>query len=86
MIAGHKGEIPFVMRLLPFLAGISLGTIFLTFLLLHFFLFFFFCLAILLVSFNLVYKQLKPLQDKVDWRHASIPHFIPVRLGGYHRL
>ena len=79
MIAGHKGEIPFVILLLPFLAGIGLGiyfpylsfTTFLSVLL--------FCLVILFISLNLVYKQLTLY--KIKWIGGILVHSILFLLG-----
>ncbi len=79
MIAAHKGEIPFVILLLPFLAGIGLGIYFpsVSFtLLLEITL----CsLAFAFILLNLVYKRLNLY--KVKWLGGVLIHSILFLLG-----
>ncbi|HTD39546.1 MAG TPA: ComEC/Rec2 family competence protein, partial [Mucilaginibacter sp.] len=65
MIAGHKGEIPFVLLLLPFLAGIGLGIYSPLFSITTFLSGILFGLIILFVSLNIFYKKLNLY--KIKW-------------------
>ncbi|HTD98298.1 MAG TPA: ComEC/Rec2 family competence protein [Mucilaginibacter sp.] len=64
MIANHKGEIPFVILLLPFLAGIALGLHFSSALYVPFLEITLISLAIIFILLNIAYKQLKLYQFK----------------------
>ena len=64
MIANHKGEIPFVILLLPFLAGIALGLHFSSALYAPFLEITLISLSIIFTLLNIVYKRLKLYQFK----------------------
>src|ERR1700743_1110953 len=79
MIAAHKGEIPFIVLLLPFLAGIGLGIYFpsVSFtLLIEIALY---SLAFVFILLNLVYKQLNLY--KIKWLGGVLIHSILFLLG-----
>src|ERR1700743_131576 len=79
MIAAHKGEIPFIVLLLPFLAGIGLGIYFPTvpfILLIEIVLY---SLAFVFILLNLVYKQLNLY--KIKWLGGVFIHSILLLLG-----
>jgi competence protein ComEC len=79
MIAGHKGEIPFVILLLPFLAGIGLGIYFPYFSFTTFLSILLFGLIILFIGLNLAYKKLNLY--KIKWLGGILVHSILFLLG-----
>jgi len=79
MIAGHKGEIPFVIPLLPFLAGIGLGIYFPYFSFTVFLSILLFGLVILFIGLNLAYKKLNLY--KIKWLGGIMVHSILLLLG-----
>jgi competence protein ComEC len=79
MIAGHKGEIPFVILLLPFLAGIGLGIYFPYFSFTTFLSILLFGLIILFIGLNLAYKKLNLY--KIKWLGGILVHSILLLLG-----
>ncbi len=79
MIAAHKGEIPFVILLLPFLTGIGLGIYTPSFPFLPFVQTAFYSLAFLFILLNLAYKQLSLY--KIKWLGGILMHTILFLLG-----
>jgi competence protein ComEC len=65
MIANHKGEIPFVVLIIPFLLGIGIGLNFLPGAYATLFAILFFALSFIFIALNLVYKPLNIY--KVRW-------------------
>lgn len=64
MIANHKGEVPFILLLLPFLAGIALGLYFSSAPYTQLLQFSLFSAAIFFILLNIAYKRLKLYQHK----------------------
>ena len=79
MIAAHKGEIPFVVLLLPFLAGIGLGIYNPSFPFLTFVQIAFYSLTFLFILLNLAYKALSLY--KIKWLGGILMHTILFLLG-----
>ncbi|WP_426667638.1 ComEC/Rec2 family competence protein [Mucilaginibacter sp. McL0603] len=79
MIAEHKGEIPFVVLLLPFLAGIGLGIYFPVFPLILFVEIAFYSLVFVFIVLNLAYKRLGLYKFK--WLGGVLMHTILLLLG-----
>ena len=79
MIAGHKGEIPFLVLLLPFLAGIGLAIYSPSFSPVATLSFTFYILAVLFTGLNLAYKQLNLYKFK--WFGGMLIHGILFVLG-----
>ena len=70
MIANHKGEIPFVILIIPFLLGISFGLNFIPESYAILLLILFFALALIFIGLNLVYKRFNIY--KIRWLGGSL--------------
>lgn len=79
MIAAHKGEIPFAILLLPFLAGIGFGIYFPVFSFTSFLTVTLVCLIVLFISLNLLYKKLN--LHKLKWTGGILIYSVLFLLG-----
>jgi len=79
MIAAHKGEIPFAILLLPFLAGIGSGICFPVFSFTTFLTIILIGLIVLFISLNLLYKKLNLY--KIKWVGGTLIYSILFFLG-----
>jgi len=79
MIAGQKGEIPFAILLLPFLAGIGSGIWFPAFSFTAFLTVVLASLIVLFISLNLLYKKLNLYKHK--WTGGTLIYSILFLLG-----
>jgi len=79
MIAGHKGEIPFVVLLLPFLAGIGLGLYFSFASCILFLYILLFLAAFAFIFLNITYKRFNIYKFK--WLGGVLIHIILLLLG-----
>src|ERR1041385_9450301 len=79
MIAAHKGEIPFAILLLPFLAGIGSGICFPVFSFTTFLTIILTGLIVLFISLNLLYKKLNLY--KIKWVGGTLIYSILFFLG-----
>ncbi|MDB5142462.1 MAG: ComEC family competence protein, partial [Mucilaginibacter sp.] len=79
MIAAHKGEIPFVVLLLPFLAGIGLGIYFPSVSFAPLLQIALYSLAFVFIFLNLAYKRLKLYKFK--WLGGVLIHSLLCLLG-----
>lgn len=79
MIAAHKGETPFVILILPYLAGIAFGLNYPCWAILNPLIAAFICLAIVFICLNIFYRRLNIL--KLRWLGGSLITLILLLFG-----